>query len=307
MPVLSESDFAELVEPYRRELHLHCYRIVGSLTDADDLVQETLLAAWRGMAGFEGRSSVRTWLYRIATNRGLNALRTLKRRPRKADLPEPTCSAEPTWLHPYPDALLDAVTSPDARYEEREAIGLAFTTLLQRLPARQRAAVVLVDVLGFKTGEAAEMLDTTPVAVKGMLSRARATLDANREHVPDVGDAREREVAGLFARAMEDGDTKAIVSLLTDDAWLTMPPMPHQYQGPELIGAFLENRAQVRPGPLEMVYTRANGQPALVAHVHTPEGVRPYGVLVLTVSERGLERIAGFIGPAVFGHFGFKQ
>ncbi|GLZ81909.1 RNA polymerase sigma factor [Actinorhabdospora filicis] len=305
MSVLSESAFAELVEPYRRELHLHCYRIVGSLTEADDVVQETLLAAWRGLPGFEGRASLRTWLYRIATNRGLNALRRLARRPREAELPEPTRLAEPLWLHPYPDAMLDAVTAPDSRYEEREAVGLAFTTLLQRLPARQRAAVVLVDVLGFRAGEAAAMLEATPIAVKGMLRRARATLDAHRESVPEAGDAREREVAALFARAMEDGDTPAIVSLLTDDAWLTMPPMPHEYQGPAAIAAFLESRARVRPGPLTTAYTRANGQPALVAHVHAPEGVRPYGVLVLAVSPAGLERVTGFIGPAVFGHFGF--
>ena len=181
-----ESAFRELVEPYRRELHLHCYRILGSLQDAEDIVQETLLAAWRGLGGFEERASLRAWLYRIATNRCLNALRDRKRRPQEvpsmAEPPRPTRMAEPMWLDPYPDALLeglaDSAPGPEARYETREAVGLAFAAGLQHLPPRQRAALVLREVLGFRTSEVAEMLETSEASVKGALQRARATLDA---------------------------------------------------------------------------------------------------------------------------------
>lgn len=308
-PVLTETDFAALVEPHRRELHLHCYRILGSLADADDLVQETFLAAWRGLADFEERSSVRTWLYRIATNRSLNALRSASRRPLRAPvLREPTRMAEPVWLQPYPDALLEAVTGPEARYETREAISLAFTTLLQRLPARQRAAVVLVDVLGFRLTEAAAMLDATAVAVKGMLSRARGVLDRERPRSAPAGSARERELAGLFATALEAGDVDGIVSLLTDDAWLSMPPLPHEYQGAEAIGEFLRDRDFARGVRFVLVPTRANGQPAFGCYVPTPDGpARPFGLKVLTVVEGGISGLVGFHDPSLFGHFGLPR
>src|SRR5215217_2463677 len=192
-----EQAFRALTEPYRRELQLHCYRIVGSVQDAEDLVQETLLAAWRGLGRFEGRSSVRAWLYRIATNRCLNALRARARRPQEAppivEPPEPTRRTEPTWLEPYPDALLEGVadTSPEpaTRYETREAIALAFVAALQHLPPRQRAVLVLRDVLGFAAAETAAMLDSSETSVKGALQRARATLDGrlpagDRERAP---------------------------------------------------------------------------------------------------------------------------
>src|SRR5499427_576344 len=187
-----ESAFRELVEPYRRELHLHCYRILGSLQDAEDMVQETVLAAWRGLSGFEERASLRAWLYRIATNRCLNALRDRKRRPREvppmAEPPQPTRMAEPMWLDPYPDVLLEgignAAPGPESRYETRESVGLAFTAALQHLPPRQRAALVLREVLGYRTSEVAEMLDTSEASVKGALQRARATLD---ERLPPGG------------------------------------------------------------------------------------------------------------------------
>src|SRR5262245_34906424 len=209
-----ENAFRELVEPYRRELQLHCYRILGSLQDAEDQLQETLLAAWRGLDGFEERSSLRAWLYRIATNSCLNALRDRQRRPqevsRMVEPPEPTRMAEPSWLEPYPDVLLeglaDAAPGPDARYELRESVGLAFVAALQDLPPRQRAALVLRDVLGFHTIEVAEMLDSTEASVKGALQRARATLDqrkptGGRERAPLPRTARERELVGRFAGA----------------------------------------------------------------------------------------------------------
>ena len=202
-----EQAFRELTDPLRRELHLHCYRMVGSMHDAEDLVQETLLAAWRGLASFEGRASLRGWLYRIATNRCLNALRGRGRRPqevsRMVEPPEPTRRAEPIWLEPYPDVLFEGIADvapgPEARYETREAVGLAFVAALQHLTPRQRAALVLRDVLGFRTAEVAEMLDTGEVSVKGALQRARAALRArlpaaDRERGPRPGSARERQL-----------------------------------------------------------------------------------------------------------------
>ena len=219
-----ERAFAALVEPHRRELQLHCYRMLGSLQDAEDLVQETLLAAWRGLGGFEQRASLRAWLYRIATNRCLNALRERGRRPAVEDTlmaPPPTRYVEPSWLEPYPDsALPDLAPGPEARYEQREATQLAFVAGLQQLPERQRAALVLRDVLGFRTEEVAAMLDVTPQSVKGALQRARATLD---ERVPDLERAplpdspAERELVARFSDAFEAGDTARVVALLTDD------------------------------------------------------------------------------------------
>src|SRR5258707_11441397 len=175
-----ERAFASLVDPYRRELQLHCYRMLGSLQDAEDLVQETLLSAWRGLAHFQGRASLRAWLYQIATNRCLNALRERGRRPKVEQTltaPPPTRYIEPSWLEPYPDLMLpDLTPGPDARYEQREATQLAFVAGLQQLPVRQRAALVLRDALGFRTEEGAAMLDVTPQSIKGALQRARATI-----------------------------------------------------------------------------------------------------------------------------------
>ena len=246
-----EEAFRELVDPYRRELQLHCYRILGSLHDAEDQLQETLVAAWRGLDGCEGRASLRSSLYRIATNRCLNALRDRARRPQEVppmvEPPEPTRRVEPVWLEPYPDALLegaaDTAPGPAARYETRESVGIAFLAALQVLPPRQRAALVLRDVLGFRTAEVAEMLESTEASVKGALQRARATLDERvppgvRERAPLPRSARELELVARFAAAVERGDTEGIVSLLTDDAWLTMPPEPYEYQGGEAIATF---------------------------------------------------------------------
>ena len=239
-----EEAFAELVDPYRRELQLHCYRILGSLQDAEDQLQETLLAAWRGLERFEERASLRAWLYRIATNRCLNALRDRGRRPQEVpgmvEPPEPTRRAEPMWLEPYPDVLLeglaDEAPGPEARYETRESVGLAFMAGLQHMPPRQRAALVLRDVLGFRAAEVAEMLDSSEASVKGALRRARVTLDERLpagagEHAALPRSPRQRDLVGRFAAAVERGDTDSVVALLTDDAWLTMPPEPYEYQG----------------------------------------------------------------------------
>src|SRR6478752_2984439 len=219
-----ERAFAALVEPHRRELQLHCYRMLGSLQDAEDLLQETLLAAWRGLGGFEQRASLRAWLYRIATNRCLNALRERGRRPAVEDTltaPSPTRYLEPAWLEPYPDsALPEPAPGPEARYEQREATQLAFVAGLQQLPEAQRAVLVLRDVLGFRTEEVAAMLDVTPQSVKGALQRARATLEErvpDRERAPLPDSPAERELVERFSDAFEAGDTERLVALLTEE------------------------------------------------------------------------------------------
>jgi RNA polymerase sigma-70 factor (TIGR02960 family) len=316
-----EDAFEKLIDAYRGELQLHCYRILGSLQDAEDAVQETLLAAWRGLEGFEGRASLRAWLYRIATNRSLNALRDRRRRPQEVpsmvEPPEPTRRVEPIWLEPYPDVLLerlaDTAPGPEARYETRESVGLAFVAALQHLPPRQRAALVLRDVLGFHTAEVAEMLDSSEASVKGALQRARATLDerlppGGRERAPLPRSTRERDLVGRFAAAVERGDTECVVSLLTDDALLTMPPQPLEYQGQEAIAAFLRHRAELR-APLRVVPTRANTQPAFGCYLPDAHAAiaRPYGLIVLTLEGDAIAAITWFADTGVFRHFGLPR
>jgi RNA polymerase sigma-70 factor (TIGR02960 family) len=317
-----EEAFRELTEPHRRELQLHCYRILGSLQDAEDVVQETLLAAWGGLEAFEGRSSVRSWLYRIATNRCLNALRARSRRPRQVpamdQAPEPTRRFEPIWLEPYPDVLLedipDRAPGPAARYEARESIELSFIVALQHLPPRQRVALVLRDVLGFSTAEVAEMLDTGKAAVKGALQRARAALGerlpaADRDQAPRPNSAQERELVGRFADAFARGDVEEVVALLTDDALLTMPPWPLEYQGHEAIAAFLGYRAELR-GKLLIVPTRANTQPALGCYVPDPQApiARAYSLIVLTLEGDRIAAITTFPpDTAILGHLGLPR
>jgi len=317
-----ETAFRELVDPFRRELQLHCYRILGSLQDAEDQLQETLLAAWRGLDGFEGRASLRSWLYRIATNRCLNALRDSKRRPQEVpamvEPPKPTRRAEPIWLEPYPDTLLeglpDTSPGPDARYETTEAVGVAFMAALQLLPPRQRAALVLRDVLGFRASEVAEMLESSDAAVKSALQRARATLDervpaGGRERAPAPRSARELELVARFASAVEDGDTNGIVAMLTDDAWLTMPPEPYEYQGGPAIATFLRDRETRRGASLRLVPTRANGQPAFGCYL--PDGQAPiaraYGLMVLTLDEDRISAITWFAERSLMPRFGLPR
>jgi RNA polymerase sigma-70 factor (TIGR02960 family) len=314
--------FRELTDPHRRELQLHCYRILGSLQDAEDLVQETMLAAWRGLERFEGRASVRAWLYRIATNRCLNMLRDRGRRPQEAppmaDPPEPTRRTEPIWLEPYPDALFDGIAdashAPEARYELREAVGLAFVAALQQLPPRQRAVLVLRDVLGFKNAEVADMLDTGDASVKGALQRARANVNArlaapDRDRAPAPNSARERELVGRFADAVESGDIDEVVTLLTDDALLTMPPQPLEYCGHEAIAGFLRHRAELRGASLRIVPTRANSQPAFGCYLPDAHAgiARPYGLLVLTLEGGAVAAITWFSDTGVFRHFGLPR
>jgi RNA polymerase sigma-70 factor (TIGR02960 family) len=317
-----EDAFHELTEPHRRELQVHCYRILGSLQDAEDMVQETLLAAWRSLDAFEGRASVRSWLYRIATNRCLNALRDRRRRPQEVppmvEPPEPTRRNDPVWLEPYPDVLLEDIpdrsAGPAARYEARESIELSFIVALQHLPPRQRAVLVLRDVLGFRTAEVAEMLDTGEFSVKGALQRARASLEArlpaaDRDRAPRPNSARERELAGRFADAYQSGDVDEIVALLTDDALLTMPPLPLEYQGLDAIAAFLRHRFELRAAPLRVVPTRANTQPAFGVYVPDAQAAiaRPFGLLALTLEGDAIAAMTFFADTAVFRHFGLPR
>ena len=317
-----ESAFTQLADRFRAELQLHCYRIVGSVQDAEDLVQETLLAAWRGLARFEGRASLRSWLYRIATNRCLNALRDRGRRPpevpplaEETPPPQPTRLGDPLWLEPYPDVLLEGVSDrsqqPEARYETREAIGLAFIGALQRLPPRQRAVLVLRDVLAFRAAEVAEMLGVTEVSVNRALQRARRALQPEqRDSAPLPGSREERELVARFTQAFEAGDVPGVVALLTDDALLTMPPAPLEYEGPLAIGRFL---ASVPAGGaldrFRLVPTRANGQPAFGCYLrdpHTPVA-HAYGLMVLTLSGDRVAAITGFADTSVFRPFGLPR
>jgi RNA polymerase sigma-70 factor (TIGR02960 family) len=265
--------FTTLVEPHRGELQVHCYRMLGSLQDAEDALQETLLSAWLGLDGFEGRSSVRTWLYRIATNRCLNLLRSSGRRPVTATplpivAPEPTRMGEVLWLQPYPDTLLDGLSDqapgPEARYESREAISLAFVTAVQLLPPSQRAVLLLRDVLGYRAREAAQLLGLTEDAVTNALKRARATMDAARpgRPAPPPGGPQERALVDRFVAAFTDLDVDALVALMTDDAWVRMPPLPFEYRGTSAVHRFFTATAAHRRQIARLVPVRANGQPA---------------------------------------------
>lgn len=270
---------------------MHCYRMLGSFQDAEDALQDALLTAWQGLSSFEGRASLRTWLYRITTNRCLNALRSAGRRPAKGwdvpgvEPPEPTRLGEVVWLEPFPDALLagsDAPLGPDARYERREAISLAFVTALQLLPPRQLAVLILRDVLGFQASEVADMLDCTLESVSSALKRARAGLLARRT---SASDSRcEAEVAAKFVSAYESADLDALVSLLTDDVFISMPPIPFEYEGRELVARFCGSLFGAGRR-FELVPTRANAQPAFGAYLRTTTGVsQGVGLFVLTLS-----------------------
>ncbi|MDT3442010.1 sigma-70 family RNA polymerase sigma factor [Pseudofrankia sp. BMG5.37] len=314
--------FRQLTEPYRRELLVHCYRMLGSFQDAEDVLQDALLAAWQGFAGFEGRASPRTWLYRIATNRCLNARRSASRRLAKewdvpnVGPPEPTRLGEVVWLEPMPDALfesaVDAPLGPEACYEQNEAISLAFVTALQVLPPRQLAVLILRDVLGFHANEVAEMLDSSVESVKSALKRARAGLEQrrmandDREPPPASDSPAENAIVAKFAQAWESADLDALVDLLTDDVFMSMPPMPFEYEGRDVVARFCASIFSAGRR-FDLVPTRANGQPAFGAYLRSPNGIsHGTGLYLLTLTGDRICALTRF-DNSVLPSFGLRR
>ncbi|HZA87413.1 MAG TPA: sigma-70 family RNA polymerase sigma factor [Acidimicrobiales bacterium] len=316
--------FRALTEPHRRELQMHCYRMLGSFQDAEDAVQDALLAAWQGLGRFEERASIRTWLYRIATNRCLNALRSTSRRPAKewnipeVEPPEPTGLGEVVWLEPYPDALLEAAIDVplglEARYEQTESISLAFVTALQVLPARQRAVLILRDVLGFHAHEVAEMLDSSIQSVNSALKRARATLQRRlppagaREPAPAPNSPTEQALVAKLTRAYQSGDIDALVALITVDARLSMPPIPLEYHGRDTVARFFATVGFRHGRRFDLVPTRANGQLAFGVYLRSPSGGirQATGLDVLTLSGDRIRAITHF-DASVLPAFGLPR
>ena len=317
-----EDAFRHLVEPHRAQLHAHCYRMLGSLHDAEDVLQEALLRAWRGFARFDGRSAVRTWLYRITTNACLDAI---ARRPKRilpldygpSAAPEGHEAAgravEGVWLEPYPDGVLEieeGYAAPEARYEQREAVELAFVAALQHLPARQRAVLILREVLGFTAKEVADALDSTTASVNSALQRARKVVEeripgrSQQETVRALGDDQVRMVVGRFSDALEQGDTDAILSLLADDATFSMPPYPSWCRGRSAIAD-----SWLMPGGpvprLRSLPTQVNGQPAIAAYRLSRDGTRyvPLALDVLTLRGTSIADITAFRTPELFPRF----
>jgi RNA polymerase sigma-70 factor (TIGR02960 family) len=304
--------FDALVAPHRLELQVHCYRMLGSLQDAEDVVQESLLAAWVGMDGFEGRSGVRTWLYRIATNRCLNHLRATTRRPVAAlpsGVPAPSSMSELTWLQPFPDLLLDGLPDelpgPEARYESREAITLAFISATQRLQPRQRAVLILRDVLGYPARDTAQILGIPLVAVNNDVTRARATLargDVGTSRTPTPPTPDEDALVEKFVEAFVAFDVDAMVGLMSEDVWLRMPPLPFEYHGRAAAHQFFTVVAARRRSAPTVVPTRANDQPAWGDYRPDPVTglLHLTGIEVLTVAEglvTELTRFEGTVAP----------
>ena len=319
-----EGAFERIVEPYRRELQAHCYRMLGSVHDAEDALQETLLRAWRGLSGFEGRSSLRAWLYRIATN---VSLRAIERRPTRllpvdygpagdphSEPEEPLM--ESVWVEPYPDdGLKDVRSSPDARYEQRESVELAFIAALQHLPDRQRAVLLLRDVLGFAPAEIAEALDSTPASVYSALQRAHAAIDerlperSQQETLRSIDDERLREVTERFVAAWEANDVSAIVALLTDDATISMPPRPSWYRGREAIAAFLAAHPMAPVERWRIVAVAANGHPAFAMYGLEEDGSwTAHAIQAITLAaDARITEITAFLEPELFRHFGLPH
>jgi RNA polymerase sigma-70 factor (ECF subfamily) len=321
-----EDAYARLIRPYRAQLHAHCYRMLGSLTDAEDALQETLLAAWRGLARFEGRSSLRSWLYTIATNACLKAI---ERRPKRVLPIDYAPAADPhdgpaepvtesVWLEPYPDDKLGLETGllgPDARYEQREGIELAFTAALQHLPPRQRAVLILRDVLGFSARETAEALDATPVSVDSALQRAHRAIDervpvqSQQETLRLLGNEALRAVVDRFVAAWERNDIDAVVAMLAEDARMTMPPLPSWYGGREAVATFLRGWALSGEKRWRLVPARANGQLAFGGYTwDVGTGIFiPHSVKVLTLRGAEIDEITAFLDADVFTHFGLPD
>jgi RNA polymerase sigma-70 factor, ECF subfamily len=310
--VPAQDDFIEQAAPFRAELIAHCYRMLGSVHDAEDLVQETYLRGWRGYQGFEERAALRTWLYRIATNACLRALENRARRVLPAGLgagsddPDADLDADGGthyWLEPLPDSL-----TPEAAVSARHSVRLAVATALQELPARQRAVLILRDVVQFSAAEVAELLETTPAAVNSTLQRARAHLAdvaPSEDDVAEPDDARRRELLDRYCAAFENADLAALTELLQTDVRLEMPPLPVWFTGRDAVTRFLARRAFAEPGDVVFVPTAANGQPAVAEYRRTADNVmRAHSIHVLTCGATGIARLVVFLDPALFPAFG---
>jgi RNA polymerase sigma-70 factor, ECF subfamily len=320
-----EDAFRRIVEPHRAGLHVHCYRMLGSLQDAEDALQETLLRAWRGLAGFEGRSSATTWLYRIATNTCLDAIARRPKRVLPVDYGPPTGPeedpgaplVESVWLEPYPDERLgvaEGYAAPEARYEQREAVELAFVAALQHLPARQRAVLILREVLGFSARETSEALETTVASVNSALQRARKAVDerlpaqSQQATIRSLGDEQVRDLVERYINAWEKGDVVALRALLAQDATFSMPPWAAWWRGRETIAGFAK-KAQEFCAEARAVPSRANGQ-AAIAYYHKDSETGRYGAAaidVVTFEGAMIKDITAFITPGIFPRFGLPS
>lgn len=315
-----DQEFTTLTDPLRRELLAYCYRMVGSVHEAEDLVQDVYLLAWRGYRDFAGRSSVRTWMYRIATNVCLKALGRAARRPLPSGLTTPSADPgrpldpslpEVPWLQPAPDALLGAVSpDPAITVESRQSLRLALVAALQHVPARQRAVLVLRDVLCWRANEVADLLDSTPASVNSLLQRARAKLEQvglAEAEVTEPADDRLRAVVEEFASAFENADIAALVRLLTDDVVFEMPPYPDWFRGRDLVDRFIRSRPRL-PDDMRMIPIGANGQPAYGVYMRGGEGsLQAHAILVLTLTGAGICRITMFHDPGLFAVFGLPD
>ena len=314
------AEFPQVTDPYRRELLAHCYRMTGSAHDAEDLVQETYLRAWRAYHNFEGRSSVRTWLYRIATNVCLTAIEGRDRRPMPMGLGAPSIESsapleennEVPWLEPVPDTIVDTGSQgdPAAVVASRDTIRLAFVAALQHLPARERAVLILRDVLRWKAAEVAEALETTTASVNSALQRAHATLakaDLSEDTVSEPS-PEQKEMLDRYVEAFWEKDIAAIVSMLTKDAIWEMPPFTGWYQGNENIGRLIDTNCPGGVHDMRMLPTRANGQPAFGLYMRNADGgFRPFHLQVLTIGKDGVEHVGAFFEPSLFTLFGLPE
>jgi RNA polymerase sigma-70 factor (ECF subfamily) len=312
----TEEDFLQLTDRYRRELLAHCYRMLGSVHDAEDLVQETYLRAWRSYHGFEGRSSLRTWLYRIATNACLSALESRSRRPLPTGLGNPSADPgdplveqpEVPWLEPVPDAMVGGGSDPATIVASRQSIRLALVAALQHLPPRQRAALVLHDVLKLRAAEVADVLETSTAAVNSSLQRARAQLDQaglTEDDIVEPTEPGQRELLDRYVQALEDKDISGIIKLFVADAVWEMPPFTGWYQGAEDIGRLIDAQCPAGPGELRLLPTQANGQPAFGMYYRRADGGwGPFQLHVLTLTGAGISHVTAFFDLSLFPMFG---